>query len=294
MSAIASLNHHMLRDATSTIRRRLLWIIGLSAAVMAVLALRLTPGYVSSVRLQITPPPSEWVAVFDQPEPYHNLRDDLIVVRTNFVEVARSPEVRARTLTALGFGADGPRYSVDVRQIRDSDFVELSVEAATPQLAQQIADSHATTSLQYMAELRSMPARAARQLIVDQLSASKTALDAAEQEAAQNSPGADQNLQRARAAFAGWQTKLREAEVKASNEYASSFIQVVGQATRASQRTTQVWAELALAGLGSLILGALVAIGIEQAQARLRLPPVVVRLPGRRQIATPATPDTTA
>ena len=296
MKAIAGFNREILREAESTVRHRLLWIIALSAMIMAVLAFRLTPGYVSSVRLQVTPPPSEWVAVFDQPEPYHNLRDDLIVVRTNFVEVARSPEVRLRTLAALGFSSDGPQYTVDVRQIRDSDFIELNVESVTPELAQRIADTHAAASVQYMAELRSMPARSARQIIVDQIAASQAALDAADQEAIQNSPGADQNLQRARAALAGWQTKLREAEVKASSDYASSFIQVVGPATSASPRSTQVWAELGLAGFGSLILGAFVAIAIEQAIARWRLLPVQLplRLPSRRPIASPATPDPSA
>jgi uncharacterized protein involved in exopolysaccharide biosynthesis len=216
--------------------------------------------------------------VFEQAEPYHNLRDDLTVARNNFVEVARSPEVRARTLQNLGLAADGPKYTVDLRQIRDSDFIELNVESPTPQLAQQIADTHAAMSVQYMAELRAMPARAARQLIVDQLSARQERVDAAEREVLQKSPGSEQNLQQARADYASWQAKLREADVKASSYYAASFIQVVGPATVPAQRSTQFWAELALAGLGALVFGGLAAVGLELALQRLPLHRGLVRL----------------
>jgi uncharacterized protein involved in exopolysaccharide biosynthesis len=257
-------SHPVLRQIESILRRRLLLILAIGVTIMAILGTRLTPTYSSSVRLQITTPPSEWVAVFEQTEPYHNLRDDLTVARNNFVEVARSPEVRVRTLQTLGLATDGPRYGVELRQIRDSDFIELNVDAPTLQLAEQIANAHAAMSVQNMAELRAMPARAAKQLIVDQLAARREKLDAAEREAAEMSSSATtQNLQQARTDYSAWQAKLREAEVKSSSDYAASFIQIVGPATVPSQRSSQFWAQLALAGLGALTVGGLAAIGLE-------------------------------
>jgi uncharacterized protein involved in exopolysaccharide biosynthesis len=259
------------------------WVIlALSSATTLVLALRLRPSYVAHVTLQISQPPSEQVLLFEQSAPFSNLRDELTIARNNFIETARSGEVRAQTVAALGLRDASRDYVLDVAEVRDSDFVSLSIETQTPGLSQAIANAHATIAIQRTAELRAMPAVAAKQLLSDQVSAASSALDAAERDAAgtnRNSTASQARVTQARADHMFWQKKLAEAEIKASNAYAASFMQVVVPAELPSQPSTQkVRAQVVMGAGGSFVMGVLLAIALDWLSGRLALrQPLVVR-----------------
>jgi uncharacterized protein involved in exopolysaccharide biosynthesis len=270
-----------LREILPILRRWWWLIVVLSLATTLILGLRLKPQYVAYVTIQISQPPSEQVLLFEQSSPYSNLRDELTVARNNFMAAARRPEVRTQTVEALALRDASRDYLVDVAEVRDSDFLTLTVEAPTPALAQAIADVHAAAAIQHAARLRAMPAVAAKQLASDRLSAAGAALDAAEHDAGdgdQTSTVVQGRLTQARADYAFWRAKLDEAEVKASNAYAESFMQVVARADLPSQPSTQkVRAQLAMGAIGSLMVGVVLAIVLELLDRRLMLRRRVVR-----------------
>jgi uncharacterized protein involved in exopolysaccharide biosynthesis len=212
------------------------------------------------------------VALFDQTTSYQNLRDDLTIARTDFIEAARSAEVRTRTVQNLNLDRAARDYVVDVVQVRDSDFLELRVEAAAPEAAQLIANTHAGMAIQYAAELRAKPAQAMAQFLADHIPAIRAKVEAAERAGAQaNSPTADEVTRQARQDLALWQRKLDEAEIKATTGYASSHMQVVAPAALPSQPDTRkIQAQLALAGVGAFVAGACAAVVLELVLRRPR------------------------
>lgn len=275
-----------LADILPALRRWWWLIVGLSIATTLVLGLRLKAQYIAQVTIQISSPPSEQVLFFEQAPPFSNLLDDMTIARNNFSAAVRSPDVRTQTVEALGLQGARFDYVVDVTEVRDSNFVVMSVEAPTPSMAQAIADAHATNAIRYAGRLRAMPAVAAKQLATDRLSAATAALDAAERDNGtgdQASTAAQGGLAQARANYTFWRAKLDEADVKASPAYAESFMQVVASANLPSQPATQkVRAQMAMGGIGSLVVGVLVAIALES----FRRP-----LAGRRRVADSQTSE---
>jgi len=254
--------------------RSWLWLIALVGVIPPlILGVRLKPTYSAVARVQLTSPPSVEVVLFEQVDPYRNLRDELTVARTNFIEGARSPEVRARTAAALGLQDPTAGYVLDVRQVRDSDFIDLSVESPSASMAEQIANTHAAVAIRYVAELRAMPAHAAQDFLATELPRARERLDAAQSQANQ-APGsaeAQQILSRSRDQYLLVQRKLEEADIKSSADYTVRSMQIVSPAvvpTQADGRRVQI--QLLMAAAGSLVIGVLIAVLLE-AVSRTRM-----------------------
>jgi len=163
--------------------RRWLWLI-VAIVVVTQLALWLgtrsaEPVYTASVRLQISTPQREEVALYDE---YRSigLRDEITVAINNFVELLQSDEVAARTISQLGLQGKDADYELEARSVADADFVDVTVKARTPTLAADIANAHASVAVSYYGELRAQSTRAEMDLLADQLRAAEGVFQAAE------------------------------------------------------------------------------------------------------------------
>jgi uncharacterized protein involved in exopolysaccharide biosynthesis len=148
-------------------------ILSMVLVTLAVLGVRLQaadPVYEAQVKLQITAPQSEDVQLFDQYRS-SSLRDEMTVARNNFSEVLRSREVYDRTTAKLGLpsgGRDLP-YDMEIDSSIDSDFVYVRVRESTAQIAEQVANTHVNTAIEYYAEVRAKPATAVGSFLADEL-----------------------------------------------------------------------------------------------------------------------------
>jgi uncharacterized protein involved in exopolysaccharide biosynthesis len=243
--------------------RRWLWLIVLIGVIPAVvLGGRLRPTYTAIARIQMTAPPDVGVTVYQQGAPYSNLRDDLTVARTDFIQVAYSPQVRNRAVTAVGIANADLSYLPQVQAVRDSNFVDVMVEARTGQLAATMANAHAEAAIAYASELRAMPAKAAVAFLTEQLQAAQTELDAAQSAAAtaENPTRAEQSVRSAQEYYKLIQTKLDEARLKSISAYSARSMQVVAPALAPiSANDRKVQTQIMLFVLGGLVAGVLIA-----------------------------------
>jgi uncharacterized protein involved in exopolysaccharide biosynthesis len=169
-------------DVLQVLRRRLGLIVAIVLVTVAALGLRLRlsePVYRARVTLQLTTPQAEDVAAFDQ-YTYVSQRDEVTVARNNFVEVLKSDEVRDRTINALSLGARDATYGLEVELVSDSDFIYVSVNAGTPELAVEIANTHVGLAVQNYGELRAKPTDAEKGLFGEQSREAEEELRAAE------------------------------------------------------------------------------------------------------------------
>ncbi len=182
--------------------RRQLWLV-LSIAIITglVLGFRLRPAeplYEAQVKLQLTAPQQEDVALFDRYRA-SNIRDDVTLARNNFTDALLGREVFSRTVKQLKLPENPSPYSVEVRPVRDSDYLYVVVRSSTPELAQSIATVHANAAIDYFGETRALPAQALKRALAEQLAAAEQELRGAEEALAefrlQNTPtGPDNEL----------------------------------------------------------------------------------------------------
>jgi uncharacterized protein involved in exopolysaccharide biosynthesis len=163
--------------------RRWVWLI-IAVVVVTELALWLgtqfaEPVYAATVSLQISAPQRESVAAYDE---YRSiaLRDEITVAINNFVELLQSDDVRQRTINQLDLNDKDGRYTVATEQVRDADFVNITVEAGTPGLAAEIANTHVGFAITYYGELRSKSTNAEKELFAEQLQIAEKEYHAAE------------------------------------------------------------------------------------------------------------------
>jgi len=165
--------------------RRWLWLIVLIAVIPpVVIGGRLRPTYTAITRIQMTAPPDVGVTLYQQGVPYSNLRDDLTVARTDFIQASYSPQVRNRAVTAVGVANADLAYLPLVQPVRDSNFVDVIVEARTGQLAATMANAHAEAAIAYVSELRALPAKAAVTFLTSSSKQAQAELEAAQSAAA--------------------------------------------------------------------------------------------------------------
>jgi uncharacterized protein involved in exopolysaccharide biosynthesis len=266
--------------------RRWLWLIVLIGVIPAVvIGGRLRPTYTAIARIQMTPPPDVGVTLYQQGVPYSNLRDDLTVARTDFIQASYSPQVRNRAITAVGVANADLGYVAIVQAVRDSNFVDVMVDARTGQLAAEMANAHAEAAIAYAAELRALPAKAAVTFLTEQLQSAQADLDAAQSAAATapNTPQAEQNVRSAQDYYKLIQTKLDEARLKSISAYSARSMQVVAPALAPiSANDRKVQTQIALFGLGGLVAGVLIARALDVVArkpmlSRLTLKPVLPR-----------------
>jgi uncharacterized protein involved in exopolysaccharide biosynthesis len=150
-----------------------------------------------------------------------------------------------------------------MRQVRDSDFIDLSVESSSGSLAEQIANAHVQMAIQYVAELRALPARAAKEFLMARLVQARSKINELQLQADQTPNAADieRDLRKARDEYLLIERKVDEADIKSNSSYTARSMQVVAPAvapSRPDSRKVQV--QLGMAGLGSLVVGVLLAI----------------------------------
>ena len=260
-----------------SILRRWLWVIVSVVAVTGlVLGLRssMTPAvYEAQVRIQITAPPAEGVPLLDTGNRSASyLRDDLTLVRNNLLVVVGSREVYDRTIQHLGLQGHDRAYQVDVRPLRDSDFIDLLISVQTPDRAPAIANTHAQQAIKYYGELRAKPAAALKAFLATQLASTQGTMASGTEAAPAPTPSAAGTVEardaEARQAHETYQLLLKKhAEAALAEEQAlrAHHIQVVEPAAAPTRRA---WARnfgtlVGLSLVGSLGLGLLLAMLLE-------------------------------
>ena len=163
--------------------RRWLWLI-LVIVVVTELALWVgtrsaEPVYTAVTRLQISTPQREDVATYDQYR-YANVRDEITVAINNFMELLQSDEVHERTSNRLGLTEKDSLYTLDPKRASDADFINVTVEARTPELAAEIANTHVDIAIAYYGELRAKSTKAEKSLFAEQLHVAEEELRVAE------------------------------------------------------------------------------------------------------------------
>lgn len=173
-------------DLMSMLRilRRWWWsivLLPIASAVILSIGLRSKPPtYQAGVKLQITTPQREDVAVYEAYR-YGSLRDEITVARNNFIEVLRSGDVRDQTIDELGLDDEEKEFPVQVDTVRDADFINVTVEAGSPTQAAEIANTLVDAAIAYYGELRARPTYAERDLFAEKLRAAEEAFRAAQE-----------------------------------------------------------------------------------------------------------------
>jgi uncharacterized protein involved in exopolysaccharide biosynthesis len=152
--------------------RRWLWLI-VAIVVVTELALWLgmrsaEPVYTAAVSLQISTPQREEVAAYDEYRSI-SLRDEITVAINNLIELLQSDEVYKRTTSQLGLEEKDAHYTIAAKRASDADFINVIVEARTPDLAAEIANTHVNVAIAYYGELRAQSTKAEKGLFAEQL-----------------------------------------------------------------------------------------------------------------------------
>jgi uncharacterized protein involved in exopolysaccharide biosynthesis len=231
----------------------------IAVAVVATLTLNArlaaTPGvYEAQARIQVTAPSTESVAIVANGSRSSNLRDDLTLARNNVAIVAGSPEVYRRTMLEVGLVGDGASYSVEIRPVRDSDFLDLVVSTQDPERAKTLANTHAAAAVRYYGELRAKPATAAKRVLSEQIQAAVEQIRAPETQAT--------DLRLAKESYDLLVRKYAEADLVERSALQATYVQVVQPAVAPSApiANRRYLPLMALAVVGSLGVGLVVAL----------------------------------
>lgn len=140
------------------------------------------PVYTASLNLQVSVPQRENVATYDEYRAV-NLRDEITIALNNFIEILQSEEVQERTLAQMGLNDED--YKIKAARLRDTDFILVTVESASPERAAEIANTQVAIAIAYYGELRSKYTTAEKELIAGQLQLAQAGLQNAEDALAQ-------------------------------------------------------------------------------------------------------------
>ncbi|MCX7707433.1 MAG: Wzz/FepE/Etk N-terminal domain-containing protein [Anaerolineae bacterium] len=149
-------------------RKRLWMIVLLFAVTMVVIlvqALSAPPVYRATVRLQVIPMESEQVALYGQPPVGANVDLTAFVFR----EVVRSGSVAWRTIGQLGLSMNAEQLLRNISASQQNDFVTVTAEADSPQLAQAIVTAQVENALAQYRDDRMRPTSFVREFVEAQL-----------------------------------------------------------------------------------------------------------------------------
>jgi uncharacterized protein involved in exopolysaccharide biosynthesis len=152
--------------------RRWLWLI-VAVVVVTELALWLgmrstEPSYAATVKMQISIPQREDVPAYDQSRSF-NPRDEITAAINNFIELLQSSEVKRKAVSQLGLEGKDANYTVSTIRTTDTDYIKVTVEARTPDLAAEIANTQVAIGIAYYGELRAQSTKAEKELFAEQL-----------------------------------------------------------------------------------------------------------------------------
>jgi len=137
------------------------------------------PTYEATVKLQITTPQREDVAVYDEYR-YGSLRDEITVARNNFTEMLQGDDVCDETVLRLGLTDEEREFSIQVDPARDADFVYVTVAAGDPVVAANVANALVEVAIDHYGDLRARATYAERDLFADKLAAAEADFHAAQ------------------------------------------------------------------------------------------------------------------
>lgn len=156
--------------------RKRLWMIVLLFAVtmIAILAQALSapPTYRATVRLQVIPMESEQVALYGQPPAGANVDLTAFVFR----EVVRSGTVAWRTIGQLGLSMNAEQLLRNISASQQNDFVTVTAEADSPQLAEAIVTAQVENALAQYRDDRMRPTTFLREFVEAQLTEAEQVL----------------------------------------------------------------------------------------------------------------------
>lgn len=156
--------------------RKRLWMIVLLFAVtmIAILAQALSapPTYRATVRLQVIPMESEQVALYGQPPAGANVDLTAFVFR----EVVRSGTVAWRTIGQLGLSMNAEQLLRKISASQQNDFVTVTAEADSPQLAEAIVTAQVENALAQYRDDRMRPTTFLREFVEAQLTEAEQVL----------------------------------------------------------------------------------------------------------------------
>jgi uncharacterized protein involved in exopolysaccharide biosynthesis len=251
-------------------RWRYVFAVIVGAAVIG-LGIRLatnSSNYEATVALQISAPSANNVQLLGTSGGASStLRDDLLLVSNDFTFVAESPEVHDLTVQRLNLQGSDANYKLTVKPVTDSSYLDLTVQARTPQLARAIATTHAQEAIHYYGELRAKPANTTAALLDSQIQETSATI-ASLQSSGSGLGGQNPNSAALAQALANYQSllgKRSDALLAAQDATRVSFIQIVDaapDATPASWLKT-VGVTVALTLIGSLGLATLVTLLLE-------------------------------
>jgi uncharacterized protein involved in exopolysaccharide biosynthesis len=145
--------------------RRWLWLIAVVVVVTAgVLALWLastTPTYEATAKIGLPTLPERRVA--------------------SFLQVLNAEPVRQQTINQLGLEGAAAEYELDVKNLGNAGFLELTVVTDDANRAAQIANAHSDAAVAYFGVLRAQPAEEELRVLAEQLDEAREELTAAEQ-----------------------------------------------------------------------------------------------------------------
>ena len=160
-------------------RRLIIGIVAVTAMVLGLNWFLAEPGYRAKVKLQITTPEDEDVTLFDERSSFSE-RDRITIARNNFTVVLESSAVRKMTIDQLELTDAVAEYEIEVVPVRDADFVDVYITASTPELAQEIANTHVALSIKRMGDLRALPSLTAKENFAEELASAELAMREAE------------------------------------------------------------------------------------------------------------------
>lgn len=162
------------------------WLIAALCAVTAGTILfsffSAPPVYKAGVQFLVNAPPSGGVSLYPTyREP--TLADEQAAAQANFIAVLKSTVVAVQTVQDLGVDVNPGvlLQGITVEESRESQLIELTVLASTPDEAALLANGLIESGLRYYGELRASPTTSSRQFILQQLEGAGQDLQRAQQ-----------------------------------------------------------------------------------------------------------------
>lgn len=163
--------------------RRRWWLILLimvaAVGVTFIGSLNAPPVYRSSMRLQVLVLDEQEVTLFTRLSTAAS-GEQVFITQSNFSDVLRSPLIAWQTIKDLGLDMSANELLDGLTVSVSADFMTVSYEASSAQLAQDILAQHVQNALEHYKSLRARPAIAAGQFIQAELDSQAQTLKAAQ------------------------------------------------------------------------------------------------------------------
>jgi uncharacterized protein involved in exopolysaccharide biosynthesis len=158
----------------------IIMLVAATESTVAVISLTRPLVYETSVRFQITAPPPSDVTLYQGTRSTSSV-DPLTATRTDFISVLTSQDVAWDTVDSLKLPISGREVQqmVSVQQATDSNFIILTLRAADPQQAADIANGLIAAAVKRYGQMNAQPLTTSETFIASQLDQTQQALQQA-------------------------------------------------------------------------------------------------------------------